>query len=187
MFTQPFLQAQIKEKQQSSASLAFVWGIHRWPVNSPHKWPVTRKMFPFDDVIMCRIHNYPIVLTFLHCGLSGRAGTGPWSLGCYRGQTWFDVAQSCRGQTLGSSSTSPLIYQSYPKIKTWWCHDIDPLSSLLALCEENRSLVDCPRKTLVIQSFVIVTWISCWKKGQFVGNETSWRSCCVTPMAFNSL
>ena len=25
---------------------------HRWPVNSPHKWPVTRKMFPFDDVIM---------------------------------------------------------------------------------------------------------------------------------------
>ena len=27
--------------------------IHRGPVNSPHKWPVTRKMFPFDDVIMC--------------------------------------------------------------------------------------------------------------------------------------
>ena len=26
--------------------------IHRGPVNSPHKWPVTRKMFPFDDVIM---------------------------------------------------------------------------------------------------------------------------------------
>ena len=23
------------------------------PVNSPHKWPVTRKMFPFDDVLMC--------------------------------------------------------------------------------------------------------------------------------------
>ena len=26
--------------------------IHRWPVNSPYKWPVMRKMFPFDDVIM---------------------------------------------------------------------------------------------------------------------------------------
>ena len=39
-------------KHQSSASLAFVWGIHRRPVNSPLKWPVTRKMFPFDDVIM---------------------------------------------------------------------------------------------------------------------------------------
>ena len=42
-------------KHQSSASLAFVWWIHRGPVNSPHKWPVTRKMFPFDDVIMSRI------------------------------------------------------------------------------------------------------------------------------------
>ena len=41
-----------RRKHQSSTSLAFVWGIHRWPVNSPHKWPVTRKMFPFDDVIM---------------------------------------------------------------------------------------------------------------------------------------
>ena len=39
-------------KHQRSASLAFVRGIHRWPVNSPHKGPVTRKMFPFDDVIM---------------------------------------------------------------------------------------------------------------------------------------
>ena len=33
-------------------SLAFVRGIHRWPVNSTHKGPVTRKMFPIDDVIM---------------------------------------------------------------------------------------------------------------------------------------
>ena len=41
-----------QSKHQSSPSLAFVWGIHRGPVNSPHKWPVTRKMFPFDDVIM---------------------------------------------------------------------------------------------------------------------------------------
>ena len=41
-----------QRKHRSSASPAFVWGIHRWPVNSPHKWPVTRKMFPFDDVIM---------------------------------------------------------------------------------------------------------------------------------------
>ena len=41
-----------QSKHQSSASLAFVWGLHRGPVNFPHKWPVTRKMFPFDDVIM---------------------------------------------------------------------------------------------------------------------------------------
>ena len=41
-----------QRKHQSSASLAFVRGIHWGPVNSPHKWPVTRKLFPFDDVIM---------------------------------------------------------------------------------------------------------------------------------------
>ena len=41
-----------QRKHRTSASLAFVRGIHRWPVNSPHKGPVTRKMLPFDDVIM---------------------------------------------------------------------------------------------------------------------------------------
>ena len=41
-----------QRKHQSSVSLAFVRGIPRWPMNSPHKWPVTRKVIPFDDVIM---------------------------------------------------------------------------------------------------------------------------------------
>ena len=41
-----------QRNHQSSASLAFVRWIHRWPGNSPHKWPVTRKMFPFDDAIV---------------------------------------------------------------------------------------------------------------------------------------
>ena len=42
-------------KHQSFASLAFVRGIPRWPVVSSNKGLVTRKMFPFDDVIM--LHN----------------------------------------------------------------------------------------------------------------------------------
>ena len=50
-----------QSKHQSPASLAFVWGIHRGPVNSPHKGPVTRKMFPFDDVIMKHI-----ILSIMH-------------------------------------------------------------------------------------------------------------------------
>ena len=41
-----------QRKHQSSASLAFVRGIHQWPVNSLHKGPVMRKLFPFDDIIM---------------------------------------------------------------------------------------------------------------------------------------
>ena len=61
-----------QRKHQSSASLAFVRGIHRRPVNSPHKWPVTRKMFPFDDVIMicsyrCRSsYWHPDLLSYHH-------------------------------------------------------------------------------------------------------------------------
>ena len=52
-----------QRKHQSSASLAFVRVIHRWPVNSPHKLPVTRKTFPFGEVIMkCQIIT--IILAF---------------------------------------------------------------------------------------------------------------------------
>ena len=35
-----------QKKYQRSASLAFVRDIHQWPVNSPHKGPVTQKKFP---------------------------------------------------------------------------------------------------------------------------------------------
>ena len=41
-----------QRKHQSSASLAFERGNHRWPVDSPPKGPVTRKMSPFKDAIM---------------------------------------------------------------------------------------------------------------------------------------
>ena len=64
-----------QRKHKSSASLAFVRGIHRWPVNSPHKGPVTRKMFPFEDVIMAS-------LTKLSNKLSGCR----WFEWCHKGQ-----------------------------------------------------------------------------------------------------
>ena len=41
-----------QRQRQSSESLAFVRRSQPWPVNSPHKGPVTQKMFSFDDVIM---------------------------------------------------------------------------------------------------------------------------------------
>ena len=46
-----------QRKIQSSVLLAFVRGIHRWPVNSPRKVTVTRKMCPFDDVIMALLFH----------------------------------------------------------------------------------------------------------------------------------
>ena len=49
-----------QRKPQNFASLVFVWVIHRWPVNYPHKWPVTRKMFPFDDIMFANHACYAL-------------------------------------------------------------------------------------------------------------------------------
>ena len=46
-------------KQQSSALLSLCAGYHRRLVESPHKGIVTRKMLPFDDVIMSSSHCGP--------------------------------------------------------------------------------------------------------------------------------
>ena len=66
-----------QRKHQSSASLAFVRGIHQGPVNSPHKWPVTRKMFPFDDVIMTilhyrNLHSHDCLIVIMGIPIPGR-------------------------------------------------------------------------------------------------------------------
>ena len=47
-------------------ALAFVRGIHRSPVNSPYKGPVTRKMFPFDDGIMKHNSHFPFPIIYQH-------------------------------------------------------------------------------------------------------------------------
>ena len=65
-----------QRKHQSSVSLAFVRGIHGWPVNSLHKWPVTRKMFPFDDVIMHKITS----CHYSHCVLQSPSTHWGWVL-----------------------------------------------------------------------------------------------------------
>ena len=58
-----------QRKHQSSVSLAFVWGIHRWPVNFTHIWPVTRKIFPFDDVIMMEDVSHNSIMNRKHSTL----------------------------------------------------------------------------------------------------------------------
>ena len=50
-----------QRKHYSSTSLAFVRDIHQWQVNSPHKEPVTRKMFPCADVIMGWLASEPVM------------------------------------------------------------------------------------------------------------------------------
>ena len=63
-----------QRKHQSSASLPFVRGLHQQPVNSPHKGPIRRKMFPIDDVIMQSILMAGTVVTYTETeqGLEGQ-------------------------------------------------------------------------------------------------------------------
>ena len=90
-----------QRKHQSSAPLAFVRGTHRRPVNSPHKWPVTRKMFPFDDVIIA--YSYHLVFTHL----------GP-ALNASSRKDWFHV----------SSNTIKSTIWILPKIAFIWISSI---------------------------------------------------------------
>ena len=55
-----------QRKHQSSASLAFVRGIHMWHVNSPHKWSVTRKMRPFNDDLLGCLFPWGLYLKCYH-------------------------------------------------------------------------------------------------------------------------
>ena len=70
-----------QRKHQSSASLAFVRGIHRWPVNFPHKWPVTRTMLSFDDVILFDADQGPYVTSpSTNCTKFQIVKTSPWQM-----------------------------------------------------------------------------------------------------------
>ena len=99
-------------KHQSSASMAFVWGIHRSPVNSPHKGPVPRKMFPFHDVVMkpqlpyssCHSHSYiEAKLGQLSTVLTTKSYIFLWYFfGCW----WFKLF-----------------------LLNWWCHSKWPTKS----------------------------------------------------------
>ena len=80
-----------ERKRQSSASLAFVWGIQRWTVNSSHKWPATRKMFPFDDVIMT---CYPASMYTIHVVTSSEIAKTVGST-CIRRRSDAKVSDRC--------------------------------------------------------------------------------------------
>ena len=108
-----------QQKHQSSASLAFVMGIHRCPVNSPHKGPVTRKMFPLDDVIM---------IIAWHCRKwMGRLRTAFHILPVHVSLTELDF-------TVRVNINFYVIWNS---IKAWWRHQMEIFSTLMVLCAGN--------------------------------------------------
>ena len=74
LFPQPFVQAQIKENIKVTG-ISILMEIHRWPVDSPHKEPITQIFFsPFDDVTMSqvsvRIYIYIFVYIYIHVVIS---------------------------------------------------------------------------------------------------------------------
>ena len=86
-----------QRKHQRSAALAFVWGIHRGPVNSPHKWPVTRKIFPFDDVIMFQIVNCVAIPRQCACVLDARISRPLiWRIDALYSLSLLDIADDDR-------------------------------------------------------------------------------------------
>ena len=54
LFAQPFVQAHIKENLKTPRHWP-LWGEPPVTGGFPHKWPVTRKIFPFDDVVVIHI------------------------------------------------------------------------------------------------------------------------------------
>ena len=85
-----------QRKHQSSALLAFVRGINRWPLNSPHKGPVTRKYVPI-------LWRHPVLLVVQRlCQLTVTSEKTFSSetcktVQCFNGQIWIYIKVNTNG------------------------------------------------------------------------------------------
>ena len=111
-----------QRKHQSSTSLAFVRGIHRWPVNIPHRCPVTRKMFPFDDVFMLLCNG------FFH--ISGRLSAWKLHRAHFRfvPYQWGTVllCDDLESGLLPRKSMTDFFNMIFRLIEMWLCNKINP-------------------------------------------------------------
>ena len=101
---------------------AFVWEIHRWPVNTPHKGPETRKMVPFDDVIM-------VTLQWRHNGRDRVSNYKPQD--CLLNRLFrrrskktskLRVTGLCAGNSPGTGEFSAQMTHSAENVSIWWRH-----------------------------------------------------------------
>ena len=108
----PTIYSGVDQRQhQSYASLAFVRGIHQWPMNSQHKGPVTLKMFPFDDV-----SNSPMYrLQWLHrCFLSRLFWCRSKKISKLR------VTGLCAGNSPGTDEFPAQRASNAENVSIWW-------------------------------------------------------------------
>ena len=99
-----------QRKHQSSASLAFVMRIHRWQVNSPHKGPVTREMFPFNDVIMIS----QTMWRMFHCCVSNPSGAETRIVDNKANTVGVDALEA-----RGSTSSTAMVLNIYGPCLLW--------------------------------------------------------------------
>ena len=138
-----------QSKHQSSASVAFVRGIHRWPVNSPNKGPLTRKIFPFGDIIM---YMYVIQLKPTKNSLRNYFWLNPVisSLGlCPTARTRKDSEPRNSGLDLPNRST---ILQAHPQQQR--CRDAYQISERFdhynITAQGYRDFSRCGGKTFIV-------------------------------------
>ena len=109
-----------QRKHQSFALLAFVQVIHRG-VNSPHKWPVTRKMFSVDDVIMgCWFFRCKEPWQQQHGTnllLMDYLGLGTRRVNCLKGLCWLIITlnQYAFKNLYGAHAASHLVEKCYKR------------------------------------------------------------------------
>ena len=169
-----------QRKHQSSGSLAFVRGIHRRPVNSPHKWPVTQKMFPFDDVIMIEGNGLSVNIKktkflFSSVGLDVLKKSGKYSYAVCSSAWWshqmcvsceqmmmswyWNISCNTDRSSIGDQlSWDHLIFNMrIPVLVRWHLYiDMGPLGTLMSLLSVCRS---------------------CWKQLGCQWLEMPWCSC----------
>ena len=172
-----------QSKHQNSASLAFVWGIHREPVDSPHKWPVTRKMFFHLMTSSCLWTIIPTCMTIIFrkphtSGCRGKFDFEQQSL-ISSAENW--VLSSCRlhrhwwlqrlialvsDYKVGIKTTlhrfsswikhlmSSLMYSYRMFAFPWWRHQMETFSASLAICAGNSPVPgEFPTQRPVTRSF----------------------------------
>ena len=119
-----------QRKYWTCASLAFVMGIHQWSENSPHKRPVTRKIFPFDDVIMVT---------------GDKAALFKWMESKQNEKPLTETLMTCTQDVVGISNEKGL---------PWWRHQMETFSALLVLCVGNSPAAgEFPSQRLLTRSF----------------------------------
>ena len=174
-----------KKKHQSSASLAFVRGIHQWPVNSFHKGPLTPNRCLFADLVMF------LALKWLFVNKAKQNKTDQmhrlnWNIQFNVWISWAKYVNKLFCLWWVLCWTGNLEHNSHyiwwailrffwrRSALTWWRHQTKTFSTLLALCGGNSPVTgEFSSQRPVTQSFdasLICSWINGWLNNREAGD-----------------